>query len=108
MKYKAGDKLICKRSSKGTDQSPELEKGKVYIIDHIQNTGCGYYSISNYYFYSNEDISNALQKLMKTHPNGGSIGISGIGPSFDINIWFYSIKEVRKEKLIKIGATGGI
>jgi len=81
MKYKPGDKFVCKFNSTLTDITPGLEKGKVYKIQAYY-IYLGFYIIENSIFYSHEEIV-----------------IQGISPSNSLTDFFYTPKELRKKKL---------
>lgn len=104
MKYKINDRFICKRNSSGNDQSPDLKEGKTYIIESINYIGCGYYLISGYLYYAQEDMTEYRKQIWENmKPNlQGSVGMQGVSPSFKIEDYFYSIKEERRKKLDKI------
>lgn len=109
MKYQIGDRFLCIRTSTGIDMNPNLEEGKIYFIDDIRNVGSGYYSISNYLYYSKDDMNNYIKNVtnnIKSAEVGGgmqgSVGAQGILPSFKICDYFKSVKEERKQKLDQI------
>lgn len=83
--YKVGDKLLCKRngSFKGDDSRPYLKKGELYEIEKVDKFAHVYYYINNFVFMG--------EKIEK--------GGGGLGPSADINYYFYTKQELRKMKL---------